>query len=328
VGPFAFDRGAGPEYETVATMGMLCLNADLESVAKANELCNRYGLDTITMGATIAFAMECFEHGLIGLEQTGGVELVWGDGAAIVRCVELTGRREGFGLLLGLGSAGMADRIGKGAHRFLTTSRRLEAPMHDPRAAHGMGLAYATAPRGACHVSSLNMALEHGSMSLPELDLDGPFEEKSSEGKARLTKIAQDLGAVMLGSAVICQLAGNCYSANELVEALDAATGVGWTLPELMACGERIWTLKRAICNLLGSTAADDRLSERLLTALDSGGAAGSVPDMDRMLSEYYRLRDLDGRGRPARGLMERLGLGDVAVVLHGEVRPDSGPYG
>ncbi|MBI4859688.1 MAG: aldehyde ferredoxin oxidoreductase family protein [Candidatus Riflebacteria bacterium] len=315
-GRFKVARGAGPEYETVASRGMLCFNSDLEAVARASELANRYGLDTITLGATIAFAMECFEHGLITTEQTGGLDLTWGNAETIVRCVELTGEQEGFGKLLGLGSARMADAIGRGAHDFLACVRKLEAPMHDPRAAHGMGLAYATGPRGACHVSSLNMALEHGMNSYPEIGLDGPFEERSSQGKARLTKLAQDLGQVALTSASVCQHAASAFGASDLRDMLDAVTGVGWTLPELMECGERIWMLKRALSHALGSTGADDRLTRRMLTALSSGGASGSVPDMELMLGEYYELRGLDRSGRPTRETLDRLGLADLAGIM------------
>lgn len=147
-GPFKMAKGPSPEYETVATFGSMCLNADIESIAKANDICNRYGMDTITCGATIAFAIECFENGLISASDTGGLELTWGNASAIVAMTEKIGKREGLGALLAEGSEAAARRLGGNAPDFLTTIKRMEAPMHDPRSAHGYALAYAVSPGG------------------------------------------------------------------------------------------------------------------------------------------------------------------------------------
>ncbi|MDW7650029.1 MAG: aldehyde ferredoxin oxidoreductase family protein [Bacillota bacterium] len=297
-GPYAMEAGPGPEYETVASFGTLCLVDNPQAIARINDLCNRYGLDTISCGATIAFAIECFENGLLGNTDTGGLVLQWSDPDLLLELVRQTGENAGFGRLLALGSAALAEKIGPAAQQYLTTVKRLEAPMHDPRAAHGMGLAYATANRGACHVSSLTLQVEHGAALLPLLELDGFWEGQDSAGKAAMVKITQDFGAVFAGAAIFCLLGGIPFDEADLQEALRVTTGEKRTLEQIMACGERIWCLKRAINQLCGMTAADDILPPRLLTPLAEGGAAGSVPDMSLMLKEYYELRGLADDGR------------------------------
>ena len=168
-GHFKFDKGPGPEYETIATFGTMCMNSSMESIGKANDICNRYGMDTITCGSTIAFAIECFENGLINEKDTDGLTLTWGNAKAIVTMAEKIGKKQGFGSILSEGSAEAAKQIGGNASDFLTTVKGLEAPMHDPRSAHGYGLAYAVSPRGACHNASLDFQIEGGGMYLPEI---------------------------------------------------------------------------------------------------------------------------------------------------------------
>ncbi len=316
-GPYAGVKGAGPEYETLCVFGSLCLNTDLPSIAKANELCNRYGMDTMSCGSTIAFALECFETGLLGPEHWAEPAPQWGDAAAIVELVELIGRREGVGDLLAEGSAAAAARLGGGAHTLLSTVKGLEAPMHDARGAHGLGLAYAVSPRGACHNASLQYPIEPGGMfvaDVPELAVE--LEEQSSQGKAALNVATQDYGTFFAGCAVFCNLGARPLSAAQAVEMVSCVTGVDYTLDELMTVGRRVWYLKRGLSNLFGARAEHDRLPPRLMTALDDGPTAGGIPDMDLMLSEFYALRDIDAQGLPRRGVLEDLGLGDLADLL------------
>ena len=167
-GPFKFAKGPGPEYETVAAFGTMCLNPSLESISKANDICNRLGMDTISCGATIAFAIECYEKGLITDKDTDGMKLEWSNPEMIVQLTEKIGKREGIGNMLAEGSQIAAELIGGNAKDFLTTVKGLESPMHDPRASHGYGLAYAVSPRGACHMASLDYPMEGGMMYLPE----------------------------------------------------------------------------------------------------------------------------------------------------------------
>jgi aldehyde:ferredoxin oxidoreductase len=316
-GPYAGVTGAGPEYETLCVFGPLCLNTDLASIAMANELCNRYGMDTMSCGATIAFALECFETGLLGAEYWAGQPPRWGDAAAIVELVDLIGRREGLGDLLAEGSAAVAAHLGGGAEALLSTVKGLEAPMHDARSAHGLALAYAVSPRGACHNASLQYPIEPGGMfvfDVPELAVE--LEEQSSVGKAALNVATQDYGVFFAGCAVFCNLGARPLSAAQAVELVDCVTGAGYTLEELLEVGRRVWFLKRGLSNLFGARAEHDRLPPRLLAALDEGPTAGSVPDMDLMLREFYQLRGIDSDGVPGRAVLEGMGLRDLADLL------------
>lgn len=326
-GRFRTPTGAGPEYETVGAFGTMCLIDDSAAICKINELCNRLGLDTITCGSTIAFAIECFERGLITAEVTGGLELRWSDPDLVIELINQIGEQRGFGRVLALGSARMAAPLGPEARECLTTVKGLEAPMHDPRAGFGLGLAYATGYRGACHVSSVTMNVEQGASLYPLLGLaEGIPEGRTGEGKAEMVKLTQDFGGVFAGAGAFCLLGGIPVSDSDLLDALAAVTGRAWDLNTLMTCGERIWCLKRVINNLCGVTSADDVLPPRLTEPLAEGASAGAVPDMERMLPEYYRLRGLDERGWPRVERLEALGLGRVvAVLLHLRQRPPRG---
>ncbi|HEY48732.1 MAG TPA: aldehyde ferredoxin oxidoreductase family protein [Dehalococcoidia bacterium] len=314
-GPYATEEGPGPEYETLASFGSMLMVDDLAGLIKINEACNRYGVDTISCGCTIAFAIDCFENGIIDSGDTGGIELKWGNADAVLKMVERIGRREGLGDILAEGSRRAAQRLGGKAVDYAIESKGLEAPMHDPRAGHGLGLAYATSIRGACHNQHLVLAIEADGMSYPEIGLPGPYEAKTSEGKAKMTMLCEDLGMVV-NSAIICQFVLGSLSLRDLVDMLRTTTGFDYSLAEMMECGERIWLLKRGLCNLMGVRAVDDRLPKRMLTPVKEGGAAGSVPDMALMLRDYYRLRPLDDEGRPAKDKLRSLGLSDLADRL------------
>ena len=317
-GPFKFEKGPGPEYETIGTFGTMCLNPSIESIGKANEICNRYGMDTITCGATIAFAIECFDKGLINEKDTDGLKLTWGNSEAIVAMAEKIGKQEGFGAILSKGSAAAAKHIGGNASDFLTTVKGLEAPMHDPRSAHGYGLAYAVSPRGACHNASLNYALEGGMMYLPEFEDElGEITGMSSAGKAKINIISQDFGMFFSSCAVFCNLGASILNATQAVDMVNHVTGFNYTLEELMKLGRRVWYIKRGLSNLFGDRAKDDKLPKRLMTPMETGPTEGSVPDMDLMLKEFYELRGLNDDGVPKKEILERLGLSDLAQLLH-----------
>ncbi|HZK49635.1 MAG TPA: aldehyde ferredoxin oxidoreductase C-terminal domain-containing protein, partial [Thermoleophilia bacterium] len=316
-GPYAGVDGPGPEYETLAVFGPLCLNSNLEAIAKANELCNRLGLDTMTCGSTIAFALECIENGLLDAAEWPGPTADWGDHEGIVALVEQIGRREGLGDLLAEGSARVAARLGGRAFEFVSTVKGLEAPMHDPRSAHGLGLAYGVSARGACHNASLQYPIEPGGMFVEDVpDLAVELPEQSSVGKAAMNVATQDYGVFFAGCAGFCNLGARPLSAAQAVEMIDSVTGAGYTLEELLTVGRRVWLLTRGLSNLFGARAADDNLPPRLLQALDEGPTAGGSPDMDLMLSEFYKLRGLDERGIPRRDVLEAVGLRDLADLL------------
>lgn len=317
-GPYKMAKGPSPEYETVVTFGSLCLNDNIESIAKANEICNRFGMDTITCGATIAFAIECFENGLITEADTNGLKLTWGNSEVIVAMTEKIAKKEGFGAILAEGSAKAAVKIGKNAADFLTTVKGLEAPMHDPRSAHGYGLAYGVSPRGACHEASLNFNVEGGAMYIPEIEaLAMTLEDHSSENRAALNVACQDYGMFFSSCAVYCNLGAAPLNATQAVEMINHTTGFDYTLEEVIDIGKRVWYLKRGLSNLFGARAEDDRLPKRLMTLMDDGPTAGSLPDMDKMLAEFYALREFDGNGVPGKAVLEKVGLPDLASLLH-----------
>lgn len=317
-GPFQFDKGPGPEYETICSFGPLCLNSDLQSIGKANELCNRYGMDTITCGATIAFAIECYENGLISQQDTDGLQLTWGNAEAIVALVDKIGRQAGFGALLAKGSQAAAQQIGGNAADFLTTVKGLEAPMHDPRSAHGQGLAYAVSPRGACHNASLQYPLEGGTMYLPELgSVLEDFEEMDSNRKAEMNILSQDYGMFFNSCAGFCMLGSMVLSTQQAIDLVNSVTGFDYSLDEVCHLGQRVWFLKRGLSHLFGATAEHDRLPQRLMTPLPDGPTQDSVPDMDKMLREYYTLRKLEPDGHPSLEALQALGLDELARALY-----------
>ena len=316
-GPFKTDEGPGPEYETCCTFGTLIMNNDLAGVIKANEWCNRYGMDTISCGATIAFAMEAFEKGLITRKDTDGIDLTWGNMTGVIELLHKIAKQEGIGAVLSEGSRKAAKRLCKEAEEFTVEVKGLEAPMHDPRGFHGMGLAYMTSIRGACHLMHLSLGVEQGITTYPEAGFQENYTGQTSEGKAEMVKLCEDLG-LPFNSLAICEFVAWTLSANELAEMVRVTTGFDFRLKDLLACGERTWLLKRGLGNMMGISAKDDRLPKRILTPLKEGAAAGSVPDVEKLLREYYEIRGLDEGGKPKKEVLIKAGLQDLAEKLYG----------
>ncbi len=242
---------------------------------------------------------------------TDGLKMNWGNADAVIELVKKIATRDGFGDTLAEGGRVAAKKIGKGASDYAAEVKGLEAPMHDPRAFHGLGLAYATSIRGACHLSHKDIAEEQG----PELGVDEFTPPQSSEGKAKLIWVNQNLGA-MLQASGLCIFGMSSIDYQDLANMLNAATGSEYTVDDLLKIGERLWLLKRAIGNMMGVRIEDDRLPQKLLTPVKEGAAADSVPDIEMMLKEYYDIRGLDLEGIPTRETLERVGLGDIAEKL------------
>jgi len=316
-GPFKTEEGPGPEYETCCTFGTMIMNDDLAGVIKANEWCNRYGMDTISCGATIAFAMEAFEKGLITQKDTGGIDLTWGNVDGAMELLHQIAKKEGIGAILSEGTREAARRLGKGTEEFSVEVKGLELPMHDPRGHHGMGLAYMTSVRGGCHLMHFALPVEHGISPFTEAGFQENYIGQTSEGKAEMIKLCEDLG-LPCNSLVICQFVAWTYSANELAEIVRVTTGFDFTLKDLLSCGERTWLLKRGLGNMMGVSAKDDRLPKRILTPLAEGSAAGSVPDVEKLLREYYEIRGVDREGKPKKEVLIKAGLNELAEKLHG----------
>jgi len=292
--------GEGPEYETAWAFGADCGVDDLDAVTKANFLCNEYGLDTISMGSTIACAMELFERGIITTKDTDGVQLTFGNAAAIVEMTRKAGEGEGFGATLAQGSYRLAESYG---HPELSmTCKRQEMPAYDPRGIQGIGLNYATGNRGGCHVRGYTIAVE---VLANGMELD----PRATEGKPAVDILFQDLTAA-LDSSGACLFATFGIGGAELAEMLSRATGVEYSLEEFMKIGARIWNAER-LWNLdVGFTKADDTLPERLLTEpIKTGPSKGEINHLGEMVPEYYTERGWDENGVPTKAKLEELSL-------------------
>jgi aldehyde:ferredoxin oxidoreductase len=289
-------------------------------------------MDTITCGATIACATECFEHGLLTATDTGGLTLRWGDVDTVLALIPLIATRSGFGAWLADGSAALVARLGPAARPFLTTVKGLEAPMHDPRAFPGLGLAYATAPGGASHTADLTYPLASGTQRGWELgdaagsgghtneDTLAPPPNPAALAQAADVIHAQDANQVYGMALAFCHLAGRAFDEHEILAATTAVTGLRWTLSDLLATGARIWYLKRVLSWACGARAADDMLPDRLRHRRAPRPDEAASVDLPAMLAAFYGLRDLDAEGRPSAARLQAVGLADVAATLYGEI--------
>jgi len=315
-GPYAIEEGPGPQYETVVSLGSLLMIDDLAAVLKMGEMANRYGMDSISCGGTIAFAMECFEKGLITSKDLDGGQLRWGNPDDVLAMMEKIAKRQGFGDVLAEGSRSAAKKIGKNAEECTVEIKGLEFPMYDVRASHGHGLSFMTSIRGACHVASTIGSIEQNWVfTWTDVGITGGYDAKAPEGKGELNVTGENLD-ILTNSATLCRFALMAMSITDLAEALKAATGFDYDLDEIMECGGRIWMLLRGLNNLMGVTAADDRMPKRILTPHTDGPVAGSVPNVELMLKEYYKARGLDANGRPLKEKLNSLGLSDLAAKL------------
>jgi aldehyde:ferredoxin oxidoreductase len=312
-GEYAGVEGAGPEYETMILLGANVLLDDLEAVAKAHELCNRYGLDVISTGAVIGFALEAAEKGILKDDQGRKIDLEWGDGKAIVKMVESIGRREGLGYLLGEGVRRASAEIGEGCEAFAIHVKGLEPPGHDPRAYNSLAVGYATGNRGACHLQGFSYAFER-SVTMPEIGILEVQDRFGTVKKGELVAKTQDLMS-LFDSLKLCKF--TLYGGLKLTHALKFLNAVtGWDIDqaEILKTGERIYNLKRMYNVRCGITRRDDTLPTRILREKrGEGGAAENLPPFAQALDEYYRYRDWDQKGIPTKTKLLELGLVDAA---------------
>ena len=315
-GPYAIEEGPGPQYETIGAFGSLMVIENMAAILKMNEMANRYGMDSISCGATIAFAMECFDKGLITSKDLDGGQLRWGNADDVLAMMEKITYRKGFGNVLAEGSRNASKKIGKNAADYTVEIKGLEFALYDSRGSHGHGLGFMMSNRGACHVASEIGKIESSWTTWPDIGIEGGYDPKADEGKGELNFICENV-AMLSNAATMCQFGLMSISLTELAEALKAATGFDYDLKEIMECGERIWMIQRGLNNLMGVTAADDRMPKRLMTPLPDGGAAGSVPNVELMLKDYYKARGLDAKGRPLKARLVSLGLSELAAKLY-----------
>jgi len=293
-------NSGGLEYEAAWAMGPDTGVDDIDALTYANFLCNEDGMDPISFGATVAAAMELFEEGAITTAQTDGVELKFGSAEALCWAAEMTAKGEGFGRDLGLGSKRLCEKYGR--PEFSMTVKGQEFPAYDPRGIQGIGLAYATSNRGACHLRGYTIASEI--LGIPEKT--DPLE---SDGKAELTKAFQDATAAV-DSAGLCVFTTFAWTMDDIAPQVDAACEGNWTPERMIEVGERIWNMEREYNTKAGLTAADDNLPDRLKTlAANTGPATGKVSEVDKMLPEYYAARGWNSDGTVTSETHQRLGL-------------------
>jgi aldehyde:ferredoxin oxidoreductase len=307
--PYAVEVVDGPEYETIGTLGSLLMVADLPGVAYANHLCNRYGLDTVSAGSSIALAYLLYDRGFITAADSGGLPLQWGDIETAHTLLEMIARREGFGDVLAEGAKRLAARYG--AEDLAVQVNGLELPAHDPRALSGMAVVYATSPRGACHMQGDMYIIDMG-LTLSEVGVfpGGRFKTRS---KSKTVCRLQDW-RTLYNSAIMCMFVNPTVPV--LTRLLSAATGWSSDIVCWHRTGERIFNLKRAFNNRLGVRRGNDRLPQMLLVPM-SGGSMGRTPRMAMLMEEYYAYREWDWEtGKPSRDKLISLGLPDIAEEL------------
>ena len=308
--PFKVDpEYGGPEYETIAAFGSDCGVNDVKSIVKANERCNAYSLDTISCGATIAFAMECFEKGFLTLKDTGGLDLTWGNTGALLKAIDLIATREGFGDFLAEGSARMARKIGHNSIDFAMQVKGQETSMHEPRIRANMAFGFMLAPTGADHCGSATdgaTSTEKGMGSYHTLGWHMPFlPNEISARKVSFYKVDTCSYAAM-DSLVLCLFVG--YGPEGHAELLKAVTGWDTGIGELVRIGERILTTMRLFNMREGLTSADDVLPERFFTPKTDGAVSKTQLDhakIDTARQYYYTLMGWDANGVPLPGKVE-----------------------
>ncbi|WP_455367331.1 aldehyde ferredoxin oxidoreductase family protein [[Eubacterium] cellulosolvens] len=300
-GPYApiDPRYGGPEYENVASLGSLLLISDLAAISKENQLCNEYGLDTISTGNIIAWVMECYDRGIITKEDIDGIDAKWGNIDAALELITKIAERDGVGDLLAEGIKKASRKIGKGSERYAVEVKGLEIPMHEPRAKKGLGLSYATSVRGGCHMQAFHDSDFEGGNAAPEIGITKALDRHdTSPDKVKIIKLSQDWVAVT-NSLLLCTSPGwfgfNYTRPAFVTEALNVITGWNLTPNDLMTVGERANNLCRCFNTREGMTRKDDYLPPRFTEdALPDGPSKGHrIPteELNSMLDNYYELR-------------------------------------
>jgi aldehyde:ferredoxin oxidoreductase len=295
----------GPEYETIAALGSLCLNGNLDAISLGNQLCNEYGIDTISAGVAIAFLMEASEKGLIDRF------IQWGDGRAIVTLIDEIARREGLGDCVADGLEPFAEEIGAD---FPMVIKGVEIPMHEPRGKQGLGLSYATSPRGATHLEGVHDTMLSGDCPTPELGINRSYDRFTLADKPGVCKIYEDLRSFD-NSLILCcfttNSTGKNYNYPQVRSLLEAASGIELSWEEMLRIGERNYALLKLSAARAGYTMDDDGLPRRFSEPLPRGASAGHplAPEaMRATIKAYYQERGYDRLG-PTDETLRRLDL-------------------
>ncbi|MHA1938015.1 MAG: aldehyde ferredoxin oxidoreductase family protein [Candidatus Thorarchaeota archaeon] len=316
-GPYKY-IGGSPEFESQSSLGSRCGNDNLESVLYSHHLANMYGMDTISLGATISWAMEAWDEGLLTPDDTGGVDLSWGNHETVVKLTEMIALREGFGDVLAEGSVRAAEKIGRGTEKFVMTVKKQEIAGQEPRAQKSMGLAAVTAARGADHLYAFPVLDEagfdkeikerFGEQYLPEM-----ADRLNPKYKGIMVKECEDF-MVMVESVGLCKYGTQIppeFYYDDVAQALKIHNGLDFTSEELQTIGERIVNLNRLFNVARGVTRSDDQLPDRLTKeGAPKGPSPGQVVELNQMLDEYYEQRGWNLKtGLPTIDTLKRLGL-------------------
>ena len=290
---------------------------NLKAISKASALCNAYAIDTISAGVTIAFAMECFENGLLTKEDTNGIELRFGNTEAMLKMVEMIAKREGIGDLLADGTARAAVKIGKGAEAYSIHVKKLELPMHEPRLNKALALGFMVNPHGADHCSNMiDLAFmnstDESKVTVPDAEKLGltsvPFDDIGPQ-KVALFRIVQ-LGKIVFDSLAVCQFLP--YSLDQVASVTSAVTGWSTTVEEQLEVAERTLTMSRLFNIRQGFTAADDKLPSRFFSPTKGGAMAKTSLDpeqLEKAKLHYYSLMGWDEKGVPTTEKLKDLGI-------------------
>ena len=316
--PYVVDPAyGGPEYETLGGLGSNCGIDDLSTVSRASALCNAYAIDTLSTGGTIAFAMECYENGLITTEETSGIELTFGNGEAMLQMIDKIARREGIGDLLAEGSARAAKTIGKGAEAFSIQVKNLELAMHEPRLNKALALGYMVNPHGADHCCNMIDISFNDNADTPMVTIKDavplgfssvPFEDIGPK-KIALLKIAQ-LKRIILDSLTLCHFLP--YSYEQVADVTAAVTGWNTSVMEQLRVAERTLTMARMFNVRQGFTDEDDKLPSRFFSPTTAGALSNTSLDpdqLDQAKKYYYNLMGWNSKGVPTPEKLEELGI-------------------
>lgn len=306
---YTYEAGSHkPEYETLGMFGANCLNSNLESIIKANDICNRYGIDTISGGASIAFAIECYENGLITKSDTDGIEMTWGNHQSIVAMTEKLVKREGFGDVLADGVKAAADKIGKGADQYAIHVQGQEAPAHDPKYGYHWGLSYRMDATPGRHTQGPGMPVP--GLPLPE------FDPKSFSGRAEAHKMGSSFSHVVSSTGTCIFLYWALPHIDGIVDFMHAVSGWDLTVDELLLTGERIANIRHAFNIREGLNPLDYKINGRIMghPPPKEGPLAGITVDEETLDQEFLSAMDWDSKTtKPSRKKLEDLGLEDVA---------------
>jgi len=309
-GKYATGKTDGPELETLVGFGSNLMCTSMEAISYANELCNRFGIDTISCSVTIGLAYYLYEKGVLTEKDTGGLALKWGEIDPAIELVKMIAERRGIGDLLAEGSREVAKKFG--VEEEAMQAKGLEFPFHDIRGVSGLAVSYAVSPRGACHNFSVLYLVEMG-QTVPELGLVSE-DRMSNDGKAELAFNSENFRAVY-SAMQMCMFANP--PVEDIVSMLSHCTGQKLAQQDLLKIGERIIMAKRVMNLRLGLTPKDDTLPKHALKPLADGPTGGKVPDLSRQLKEYYALRGWDPTtGHPSQERLRALGVESLSAYL------------